>query len=154
MRTALLVIAATLGSTFANTFAAAQAADWLYLTVPGDTLSGIGQTYLRNPKDWPKVQSANGVPIPKHLPANSRLKIPVELLKLTPAPVNVVAVNGTPRYKFADGPYQPLKTGASLTGGETVLTGPTDSASIEQVEFRAPRRLRKNRHGFDRNIAR
>jgi hypothetical protein len=129
MRTALLVIAATLASTFANTFAAAQAADWLYLTVPGDTLSGIGQTYLRNPKDWPKVQSANGVPIPKHLPANSRLKIPVELLKLTPAPVNVVAVNGTPRYKSADGPYQPLKTGASLTGGETVLTGPGASVS-------------------------
>lgn len=122
MRTALIVIASTLAAAFATS--PAQAADWLYLTVPGDTLSGIGQAYLRNPKDWPKVQSANGVPIPKHLPANSRLKIPVELLKLTPAPVSVVAVNGVPRYKTADGPYQPLTAGASLTGGETVLTGP------------------------------
>jgi hypothetical protein len=127
MRTAPFVIATALAAALATP--AAQAADWLYLTVPGDTLSGIGQTYLRNMKDWPKVQSANGVPIPKHLPANSRIKIPVELLKVTPAPVSVVAVNGTPRYKSADGPYQPLNAGASLTGGETVLTGPGASVS-------------------------
>ena len=107
----------------------AQADDWLYLTVPGDTLSGIGQTYLRNPKDWPKVQSSNNVPIPKHLPANSRLKIPVELLKQTPAPVEVIAIKGTPRFKRADSPFQPLKQGMLLTGGETVLTGPGASVN-------------------------
>ncbi len=117
MRTALLILAAAFATL------PAQAADWLYLTVPGDTLSGIGQTYLRNMKDWPKVQSANGVAIPKHLPANSRLKIPVELLKVTPAPVNVVAVSGNTRFKRADGPYQPLTPGEALNGGETVLTG-------------------------------
>ena len=48
MRTALLITAILV--THASQ---ASAADWLYLTVPGDTLSGIGQTYLRNPKDWP-----------------------------------------------------------------------------------------------------
>lgn len=122
MRTTLLFIATL-------TTLPAPAADWLYLTVPGDTLSEIGQTYLRNLKDWSKVQTANGVAIPKHLPTNTRLKIPVELLKVTPAPVSVVAVNGNPRYKSTDGPYQPLKTGASLTGGETVLTGPGASVS-------------------------
>ena len=118
MRTALLITAILVTHA-----CQVSAADWLYLTVPGDTLSGIGQTYLRNPKDWPKVQSANGVPIPKHLPANSRLKIPIELLKVTPAPVTVVAVSGNSRFKRADGPYQALKAGETLTGGETVLTG-------------------------------
>lgn len=128
MRTALLFTATFVA--FAQLPALpANAADWLYLTVPGDTLSGIGQAYLRNPKDWPKVQSANNVPIPKHLPANSRLKIPVELLKVTPAPVDVVAITGTPRYKGAEGPYRPLQTGATLNGGETVLTGPGASVS-------------------------
>ncbi len=126
MRIALLVPALAALAAFALP---APAAEWLYLTVPGDTLSAIGQTYLRNPKDWPKVQAANGVPIPKHLPANSRLKIPVELLKVTPAPVAVVAVSGNARFKRPDGPYQPLKTGESLSGGETVLTGPGASVS-------------------------
>ena len=125
MRSALF-FTATLTSLLAFPFvqSPAHAADWLYLTVPGDTLSQIGETYLHNPKDWPKVQSANKVPIPKHLPSNTRLKIPVELLKVTPAPVNVIAVTGTPRYKSGDGPYQPLKIGSTLNGGETVLTGP------------------------------
>jgi hypothetical protein len=126
MRIALLVPVLAALAAFALP---APAAEWLYLTAPGDTLSAIGQTYLRNPKDWPKVQAANGVPIPKHLPANSRLKIPVELLKVTPAPVTVVAVSGNPRFKRTDGPYQPLKAGESLSGGETVLTGPGATVS-------------------------
>lgn len=124
MRTALL-----LSTLAALTSLSAHSADWLYLTVPGDTLSGIGQTYLRNPKDWPKVQSANGVPIPKHLPSNSRLKIPVELLKMTPAPVKVIALQGNVRFKSGDGGYQPLTSGALLNGGETVLTGLGSSVS-------------------------
>ncbi len=126
MRTAQLFTALA-----ALTIFSAQAADWLYLTIPGDTLSGIGQTYLKNPKDWPKIQATNGVRVPKHLPANSRFKIPVELLKVTPAAVNVVAVKGNARFKPADGPYQRLVSGAALTGGETVLTGPGASVSYQ-----------------------
>jgi len=126
MRTAQLLPALAILAVFS-----AQAADWLYLTVPGDTLSGIGQAYLKNPKDWPKIQTANGVSVPKHLPANSRLKIPVELLKVTPAAVNVIAVKGNARFKSADGPFQPLVSGATLTGGETVLTGPGASVSYQ-----------------------
>lgn len=106
-----------------------QAADWLYLTVPGDTLSQIGQTYLKNTRDWPKIQSANNVPIPRHLQPNTRLRIPVELLKVTPAPVTVTAVTGNVRYKPEGGRFQNLAAGARLTGGESVLSGPRSSAS-------------------------
>ncbi len=105
------------------------AANWLYLTYPGDTLSQIGQTYLKNMRDWPKVQAVNGVSIPKHLPANTRIKIPVELLKVTPAPVTVTAVTGNVRYKSGDGPFQKLAAGTQLHGGENVLTGPRSSAT-------------------------
>jgi hypothetical protein len=102
---------------------------WLYLTYPGDTLSQIGQTYLKHMSDWPRIQAVNGVPIPKHLPANTRIKIPVELLKVTPAPVTVTAVSGNVRYKSGDGPFQKLAAGTQLNGGENVLTGPRSSAS-------------------------
>jgi len=121
MRTPLLLAALM-------TFSA-QAADWLYLTYPGDTLSQIGQTYLKNPRDWPKVQAANAVPIPKQLPANTRIRIPVELLKVTPAPVTVTAVTGNVRYRSGEGPFQPLAAGAQLSGGENVLSGPRSSAA-------------------------
>ncbi len=107
----------------------AHAADWLYLTYPGDTLSQIGQTYLKNMRDWPKVQAVNRVSIPEHLPVNTRIKIPVELLKVTPAPVTVTAVTGNVRYKSGDGAFQPLAAGAQLNGGENVLTGPRSCAT-------------------------
>lgn len=107
----------------------AHAANWLYLTYPGDTLSQIGQTYLKNMRDWPKVQAVNGVSIPEHLPVNTRIKIPVELLKVTPAPVTVTAVTGNVRYKSGDGPFHPLAGGTLLNGGENVLTGPRSSAT-------------------------
>lgn len=107
-----------------------QAADWLYLTQKGDTLIGIAQQYLINTRDWPKIQSANKVDIPKHLPTNTRLKIPVALLKTHPAPVLVTALGGNVRVKPADGPFRALALGDQLNGGETVLTGPGGSVSF------------------------
>lgn len=112
----------------------AQAEDWLYLTVPGDTLSEIGQTYLKSMRDWPKVQAVNAVKIPEHLPVNTRIKIPVELLKVTPAPVTVTAVTGNVRYKAGDGPFQRLEVGTRLKGGENVLSGPRSSATYRLAD--------------------
>ncbi len=126
-------------TSFATLFAAlfalsAQAADWLYLTAPGDTLSQIGQTYLKNLRDWPRVQAVNDVAIPEHLPVNTRIKIPVELLKVTPAPVTVTAVSGNVRYKSGEGPFRPLTQGAQLNGGETVLSGPRSSVAYRLAD--------------------
>ncbi len=131
----------------------AQAADWLYLTQPGDTLSQIGQTYLKNMRDWPKIQSANGVAIPKHLPANTRIKIPVELLKVTPAPVTVTAVTGNVRYKSADGPFQRLAAGAQLNGGENVLSGPRSSATYRFADGTALTQQASSKLSFGRLAA-
>jgi hypothetical protein len=128
MSVARLLVSSILLSLFGTTFSVAHAADWQYLTVPGDTLIGIGKTYLKNPNDWPKVQAENKVSIPRQMPSNTRLRIPVALLKVTPAPVQVTAVTGNVRFK-TDAGFRPLKTGDQLTGGESVLTGPRSSAS-------------------------
>jgi hypothetical protein len=132
----------------------AQAGEnWLYLTSPGDTLSQIGQTYLKDPRDWPKVQAANGVPIPKHLPANQRIQIPVELLKVTPAPVTVTAVTGNVRYKKVDGPFQKLSVGTLLNGGESVLTGPRSSATYRLADGGVLTQQATSKLGFGRLAA-
>jgi hypothetical protein len=107
----------------------ARALDWLYLTVPGDTLGDIGQRYLKNPDDWTKIQSLNKVPNPKKLPKDTRIRIPVELLKVNPAPAKVASVIGNARVKPEGSAFRPLKAGDSLSGGETVLTGPRSSAA-------------------------
>lgn len=131
----------------------AQAADWQYLTVPGDTLIGIGQRYLKNPNDWPRIQAENKVEIPKRMPANIPLRIPVHLLKVTPAPVTVTAVNGNVRVKGADGRFQPLKANDRLTGGETVLTGPRSSAAFRFADGTVLTQQALSRLGFGRLAA-
>ncbi len=114
--------------------ARAPAADWLYLTYPGDTLSQIGVRYLKNWRDWPKVMQLNKIPHDRALPANTRIRIPVELLRVEPAPAMVTHVAGNVRVRPADGNFRPLAVGDRLTGGETVLTGPRSFASIRLAD--------------------
>ncbi|MEW6678225.1 MAG: FecR domain-containing protein [Pseudomonadota bacterium] len=128
----------------------AQAADWQYLTVPGDTLIGIGKQYLKNPADWPKVQAENQVEIPRKMPAGFRLRIPVSLLKVTPAPVTVTAVNGNVRVQGADKRFQPLAAGSQLNGGETVVTGPRSSVSYRFADGTTLTQQAASRLGFGR----
>ena len=130
-----------------------QAADWQYLTVPGDTLIGIGKRYLKNPNDWPKIQAANKVEIPKRMPANTHLRIPVHLIKVTPAPVTVTAVNGNVRYKGTDGRFQPLKVNDQMTGGENVITGPRSSAAFRFADGTTLTQQASSRLGFGRLAA-
>ena len=107
----------------------AQAVDWLYVTAPGDTLIGIGKRYLTNPNDWPRIRVLNRVANPRRLPTNSQLRIPVELLKVTPAPAKVSHVEGNVRMKPEGSGYKKLAVGDNLTGGETVISGPRSFAS-------------------------
>jgi hypothetical protein len=109
---------------------AAQAEDWLYLTYPGDTPGKIGRDYLKKPSDWDKILQVNKIKNEYVLPVNTRIRIPVELLKVTPAPVTVSHVEGNVRVKSAGGAFGPLAVGDKLAGGETVLTGPNSFASF------------------------
>lgn len=112
----------------------APAADWLYLTYPGDTLSQIGVRYLKNWRDWPKVMALNKIPHERVLPVNTRIRIPVELMRVDPAPAVVMHVTGNVRVKPADGAFRPLAVGERITGGETVLTGPRSFASFRLAD--------------------
>lgn len=115
-----------LGACLATT---ARAAEWLYLTVQGDTLIGISQRYLKDPRQWPTLQQLNRVDNTRQLPTNTRLRIPVELLKSSPAPAMVKHVEGNVRIRPGGGTFRPLKAGDAISGGETVLTGPRSFAS-------------------------
>lgn len=106
------------------------AEDWLYLTYPGDTPLKIGRTYLRDANDWEKVLELNKVKNEYVLPVNTRIRIPVELLKVTPAPARVGHVEGNVRVRPEGGVFRPLAVGDQISGGETVLTGPRSFAAF------------------------
>lgn len=109
---------------------AACAEDWLYLTYSGDTPLKIGRTYLKDANDWTKVLELNKVKNEYVLPVNTRIRIPVELLKVTPAPARVGHVEGNVRVRPEGGTFRPLAVGDQISGGETVLTGPRSFAAF------------------------
>lgn len=112
----------------------ALADDWLYQTYPGDTPSKIGRDYLKSTGDWAKVLKHNKVKSEYVLPVNSRIRIPVELLKVTPAPVVVQHIEGNVRVKPEGGAFRALAVGDTLVGGETVLTGPSSFAGFRLAD--------------------
>jgi hypothetical protein len=114
--------------------APSQAEDWLYLTYPGDTLSEVSNKYLKNWRDWPKVMKHNKVSYPEVLPANVRIKIPVELLRSTPAPAKTVHVQGNVRVRPDGGNFKSLNEGDYLFGMESIVTGPNSFASFELAD--------------------
>jgi hypothetical protein len=110
------------------------AEDWLYLTYPGDTPLKIGRTYLNDPADWDKLLRHNDIKSEYVLPANTRIRIPVELLKVTPAPATVSHVLGNVRVRPEGGSFRPLAVGDQLSGGESVQTGPRSGAGFRLAD--------------------
>lgn len=71
-----------------------QAADWLYRVRPGDNLWELSQEYLRPSIPWERVQTYNRIADPDTIQPGSTLRFPVAWLRIQPAKVRVVAVQG------------------------------------------------------------
>lgn len=132
---------------------AALAEDWLYQTYPGDTPLKIGRDYLKTPADWGKVLKHNRIASQYVLPANTRIRIPIELLKVTPAPVEVTHVEGNARVKPDGGAFRPLAVGDRLVGGETVLTGPRSFVGFRLADGSALTQQASSKLSFGRLAA-
>lgn len=102
----------------------AFAAEWAYVARPGDDLWKITQRYLRDIRYVSQLQSYNGIEDPSHVAAGTRIRIPVEWSKFTPAPAQAAQVNGEVLYRTAqDHRQRPLKAGTELGIGSEISTG-------------------------------
>lgn len=109
---------------------AAFAATWHYVTRPGDTLIGLGQRYLSDPRDWPAVQRLNHVADPRRIAVGTILRIPVNLLRASPGRAVVLQADGGVQWRPSAGaPWQPMRAGQALDAGAEVRT-PADSSAV------------------------
>lgn len=104
--------------------------EWRYTVRPGDTLIGLGRTYLNNPDDWRELQRLNRVINPYHLFPGTSLRVPLTLLKQQPAPAKVVSVSGQVTATLPGAAASVLAAGGTLTAG-TVVQSRNGSAVIE-----------------------
>ncbi len=107
----------------------AQAADYTYVAVAGDTLEGIAKAYLKRPGDWAGLQKRNGVAEPRHLPVGAAIRIPRPWLRVDVAPARVGMVQGE-----ASRGGQALLVGGTVQPGEEITTGKDGFVTLELAD--------------------
>lgn len=107
------------------------AAEWIYTVRPGDNLWNISSTYLTDMRYWQKLQALNDVKNPNRMPPGLPLRIPVPWLKVQPASVRVLYVQGNANVQRSTGPRDHVTPGMQLVMGDTLLTEANASATLE-----------------------
>ena len=110
-----------------------QASDyWEYIVQPGDNLWSLSEEYLTDMRYWRELQQLNQVREPRRLPPGMHLKMPVEWLRIDPSGSKVLEFRGDPQVRIVpSGTLVPLRFGMDLTSGDTIITGPEDSVTLE-----------------------
>jgi hypothetical protein len=90
-----------------------------YVVKPGDTVRGVSEALLDEPAQFLEVARFNRLRNPDLIHPGQRLEIPVELLRGSPAPLRLAAVNGDVRVNGAAAAAgSPVAEGAKLATGE------------------------------------
>jgi hypothetical protein len=102
--------------------------------VRGDTLIGLAQRYLAEPKRWPEMARANALRNPNRLAIGDRIRIPLRLMRTEPVPATVVSVTGNVSGGAAATPTSSLQAGQTVPEGGEVVTGPDGHVTIRLVD--------------------
>ena len=116
------------------TAAAAAAEVWGYRIVPGDTLIGLQNRYLRPGARWQQLQRLNRIADPLRLRPGSLLRIPVALLRGEPVAAETLHVHGEVFVERPGSARTALVAAAELREGDVVTTGAQSSASLRFVD--------------------
>lgn len=116
-----LLLALVLGSAQAQVLAQGPG-EWVYVTERGDTLIGLGQRLLVEPRRWPEIARLNRIANPNRIPTGSPLRFPVALLRTEPVPATLLGSVGG------------VQAPATLDEGSELRTGPDGHATVRLVD--------------------
>lgn len=110
----------------------AAASEWLYTVRPGDNLWNITERHLKHIRYWKRLWTLNQVEDPWRILPGTRLRIPLDWVKLRPAPARVLDIRGQVFARRAN-QQQAIAAvpGMELATGDQLTTGPQSSATIE-----------------------
>ena len=102
---------------------------WSYNAERGDTLIGLGQRLLADPKAWPEVARASGLRDPNRIAVGTPLKIPLRLLRSEAAQASLVSLSGAVRARGND-----LRAGELLAEGSALAAaGPSSRLLLARI---------------------
>jgi hypothetical protein len=100
-----------------------------YTTALGDSLLSIASKHLIDRRDWQSLQKLNAIKNPNAIPVGSRIKIPVDAMRMEPASVKVVSVQGS-----ADASGKPIKVGEVFNEGSKLATGADGFVTLQLAD--------------------
>jgi len=106
--------------------------EWTYTTRPNDTIWDISKKYLKSVTYWKRLQAHNSVDIAKRLSPGTKLRIPLEWLKIQAAPALVLSVTG--KVSLLTSKNKTLKTltiKQHVNIGDIVITSDNGSTLIQ-----------------------
>ena len=108
------------------------ASEWVYTVRPGDNLWDITEKHLTHIRFAKHLQSLNKIEDPWHILPGTRLRIPLDWVRLQPASARVVEVQGKVSARRARGKQSvSVVPGIELLIGDVLTTGPDASTLIE-----------------------
>ncbi len=108
------------------------AQEWLYTVRPGDNLWDITEAHLTHLRYVEKLQALNAIEDPHYIPPGTRLRIPLDWVRLEIADAEVVAVHGqVSAMRRGHQIPEPVTERHRLRMGDTLATGPDGSATVE-----------------------
>lgn len=129
---AIAMVTAGLGCAHAQAIPDPQTDEIAHTVRAGDTLEGLANAYLDNPRQWPLLQQRNKVADPRRLQPGSTVWIPVRLQPQASAQVEFVQGNATAQAPQSDA--QPLAQGARLEEGTRLQVGPDSFVAVRLAD--------------------
>ncbi len=71
-----------------------KSAEWIYEIQRGDNLWNLSRQFLIDINLWPKLQSLNGIKQPRRLQPGTKIRVPMEWLKIVPGSASVLNLFG------------------------------------------------------------
>ena len=106
-------------------------AQWRYSTRKGDTLIHIAKRYLNDPADWRALQLLNKIKNPYLMLPGRIVRVPLNLLKQSPAPAVIVLVSGVANVKWLDNTVQAAMVGSKISAGTQLITGENSKINLK-----------------------
>jgi hypothetical protein len=103
---------------------------YTHTIVRGDTLIGLSERLLIDPRRWPAVARLNRVRQPRRLRPGRPLVFPLAWLRSVPGQAEVLWVRGRPQVDLPDGSRRVALLGATLPPGSVVVTGPEERVRL------------------------
>ena len=108
-----------------------ESEQWRYTTRKGDTLIYIAKRYLIDPADWRILQSLNKIKNPHFMLSGSIVRVPISLLKQSPAPAEIELVSGIVNIKWIDNTVQVATVGSKISAGTQLITGKNSKINVK-----------------------